>query len=276
MKKISNTLLVATYNWPEALELVLKSVERQTILPDEVIIADDGSGRETRDLLEERQKNFPVPLKHIWHADEGFRKGMVINRAIALAAGDYILQIDGDIIPQRHFVEDHLRFAAPGSFVAGTRVLLNEPKTKQVLNEKILDIPPFSRGTKNFLNSIRSEPLQKLLGNLYRSSEKEIYYIKGCNMAFWTDDFIRINGYNEDISGWGKEDSELALRLHNAGVRKRYLKFGAVACHLWHREFSREREALNIRLMEKTIAEKLTWCEHGISQYLDKIPVERK
>jgi len=266
--KPSCTLLIPTYNWPEALALVLKSVERQTVLPDEVMIADDGSGESTRKVIEQFQQHFPVPLHHEWQPDQGFQKTLIVNKALAKAKGAYIIQSDGDVLLHRHFVEDHLDFAEPNSFVAGTRVILDKAFSQEVLEKGILSIPLFAKGKKNFFNGIRSKRLRNLMESRYKNTEKNIYYIKGCNMAFWLKDFIKVNGYNESITGWGKEDSELSIRLYNAQVQKRYLKFGAIVYHLWHQEFSRDREQRNTDLMEKTIREKLAWCDKGIAQYL--------
>lgn len=266
--KPSNTLLISTYNWPEALSLVLKSVARQTVLPDEVIIADDGSDNRTRTVIEEFQGNFPVPLYHEWQPDNGFQKTIILNKALAKAKGDYIIQVDGDVLLHNRFIEDHLRFAKPNSFVAGTRVIMNQALTKEVLQKGILTIPFFTKGRKNFFNGIRSPQLTSIMEKRYRTNEKNVYYIKGCNTAYWLKDMIKVNGYNEDITGWGKEDSELSIRLYNAGVQKRYLKFGALVYHMWHREFSRDKEERNTRLMQQTIQEKQTWCNTGLNKYL--------
>ncbi len=115
MRKLpTSTLVTPTYNWPEALELLLLSLLRQTRLPDEIIIADDGSKEETKSVIDKYKEKFSVPLIHIWHEDKGNRKPAIMNKAIAQAKGDYIIEIDGDIIMEKHFVEDHLRFAEEG------------------------------------------------------------------------------------------------------------------------------------------------------------------
>ena len=141
----SNTLLIATYNWPEALSLILKSVAQQSILPDEVIIADDGSDNRTRTVIEEFQRILPVPLHHEWQPDNGFQKTIILNKALAKAKGDYIIQVDGDVLLHKKFIEDHLRFAKPNSFVAGTRVIMNQALTKEVIRKGMLTIPFFAK-----------------------------------------------------------------------------------------------------------------------------------
>lgn len=264
----SCSLLISTYNWPEALAIVLKSVERQSLLPDEILIADDGSKEATRALIESFQSRFSIPVRHFWHPDDGFRRTVILNKAVAGAKGDYIVQVDGDVMLHPNFIEDHRGFIEEHSFVAGTRTMLGKELSKQVIEQEMLTIPLFTKGVKNFFNSIRIAFLKALMSNRYKVSAKNAYYVKGCNMAFWRKDFIAVNGYNESITGWGKEDSEFAIRLYNAGVKKRYLKFGAVVYHLWHQEFSRDRESLNIELMDKTMKEKLVRCDKGVDQYL--------
>src|ERR1700712_962551 len=108
MHYIKCSLVISTYNWPQALELCLKSVATQKHLPDEVIIADDGSGEETRLLIDKYKKDFPVPLLHLWHEDKGFRKTIILNKAINQSSFEYIIQVDGDVILEKHFISDHL------------------------------------------------------------------------------------------------------------------------------------------------------------------------
>ncbi|HVY76118.1 MAG TPA: glycosyltransferase family 2 protein [Puia sp.] len=270
MKSFSTTLLISTYNWPAAVNLVLKAISEQTRMPDEVVIADDGSGKETAEVIDSYRNIIPVPIKYVWHPDEGYRKTIIMNKAVAQAAGDYIVQIDGDVLMDGHFIEDHLEFVKENCFVAGARVMLNEEKTKKIMKTGDIHVSVFQRGTKNFLNGIRSGLLRRWVAKRYKMNRENIYYIKGCNTAFWRSDFIRVNGYNEAITGWGPDDSELALRLYNAGVEKRYLKFGAIVYHLWHKEFSRERTERNRELMRHTLDANLKWCDEGIDKYLGK------
>jgi glycosyltransferase involved in cell wall biosynthesis len=267
-EKVRITLVISTYNWPEALEMVLKSVAQQSVLPHEVIIADDGSGEPTAQLIRKIQEGFVMPLTHLWHPDDGFRRTVILNKAVAAAVGEYIIQVDGDVILHRHFIRDHLDFAERGHYVAGSRVMLDKELSQTMISQGKLEVSPFQKGIRNRLNALRSRWLRRLLGNRYRVSAARVYYVKGCNMAFWKEDFIRVNGYNEAITGWGREDSELAIRLWNAGVGKRYLKFGAPVYHLWHREAPRDREQANTELMDRTMKEKRQWCEKGVDQYL--------
>lgn len=249
------------------LELSLRSVMNQRMLPDEIVIADDGSGEETRRLIEEFACESFVPVKHAWQPDEGFRAGAARNRAIAMAQGDYIIQIDGDMILHPAFVLDHVRNAREGEFVCGSRVLLSPELTDEILRTGRIEIKPTEEGVKGGLNGRRIPWLTPLMRR-YKSGDGS--YVRSCNMAVWRSDLLKVNGYNEDITGWGREDSELSWRLINSGIRKRFLKFGAIQYHLYHIERSRASDPRNIRLMETTRLQHLTHIPNGIVKNGDK------
>lgn len=254
------SLIVTTYNSPRYLELSMRSIFNQRMLPDEILVADDGSGEETRLLIEELTAESFVPVRHIWHPDKGFRLSEIRNKAIEAAKGDYIIQIDGDIILHPAFILDHMRISKRGSFITGSRVLLDKDTTNEIMQTGCIDIPAVCK-TKIGLNGRRLP----LLTPLMISYKKNLGgYVRGCNMAFWRDDLLKVNGYNEDISGWGREDSELSWRLINAGVKKRFLKFGGIEYHLHHKENSKDQDTRNIELMERTRKERLTWAKNGI------------
>ncbi|MGZ8538331.1 MAG: glycosyltransferase, partial [Flavisolibacter sp.] len=162
------SLLISTYNWPEALRLCLMSVKEQVVLPDEVIIADDGSTEATSNLIKEFSKDFPVEIKHIWHTDEGFRLSSIRNKGIAAAAGDYIIQIDGDLILHSHFVADHLQLRKPGHFITGSRVLLSQSSTEKHIFHQSIDIKKWSINKKNHFNGFRNRFISRLLATRYK------------------------------------------------------------------------------------------------------------
>ncbi len=258
------SLIITTYNWPEALQLSIHSVFSQSLLPAEIIVADDGSGEETVRVVSELCRQSPVPLVHSWQEDDGFRLAMSRNKAIAKARGDYIILIDGDIILERHFIEDHCSFATRGCFVQGTRVLLNEELSAQTLVRGELNLNFFSRGVENKKNCIRLPLLSRYCS--FRSAR--IRGVKTCNFSFWKRDCLRINGFNEAFVGWGREDSEFTARLLNIGIERQNVRFKAIGYHLHHEMNTRDRLSVNDAILQETIARKRVWCDRGISQYL--------
>ena len=259
------SILVSTYNWPEALELSIRSMWGQTLLPDEIVIADDGSNEKTKQLVARMQKESRIPIVHVWHPDKGFRRTEILNKAIARASGDYILQVDGDVILARHFVSDHIELAERNHFVCGSRIKLASHISEKIFATGIFP-PHFWEMPIGFMaNSFRSRLLRRYMAKRYA---RDIGHMRGCNMAFWRDDVIKVNGYNEDLLQWGHEDSEFAFRLHFAGVEKKALKGGGCVYHLYHPEVSKSNEGRHLEELERVKNGKLKWCDNGIDKYL--------
>lgn len=254
------TLIITTYNWPEALEQCLTSVKRQTIFPNEVIIADDGSADETRALINKFNEDFPVPLIHCWIEDKGFRAGKARNEALKVSNYEYIVQIDGDTILNQHFIYDHSNFARKGCFIHGSRVLINSAATQRLFKNPPRPPSIFMEGTINFFNGLRIPFMQ----SLFAVKKRSIIGIRGCNMSYWRKDAIRINGYNEQMTGWGREDSEFVARMVNIGLYRRKLRLGGIQFHLYHKEHDRGRLNKNDIILNDTIEKRLTSCDLGI------------
>lgn len=265
MHNPSLTLIVSTYNWPEALELCLKSILQQTVMPDEVIIADDGSTHATEVLIKQYQQLFTVPLIHVWQEDTGFQLSKIRNKAIAKASKSYIVQIDGDLILEKHFIADHLAFSQTGTFVSGTRIQMSSALSTKLLTEQRIDVSIFSKGITNISNGLRIPVLRDFFAKRYKSAD--ITYVRGCNMAFWKTDLVKVNGYNEAFIGWGREDSELAVRLSNSGIKRRILKFGAAVFHIYHPEAQRQQLSENNDILKDAINNHTKTCKFGLSQY---------
>ena len=262
------SLIISTYNWPEALELVFKSVLQQSVYPLEVIIADDGSGVETRMVIEDFKAQISIPVKHIWHEDKGFRLAKIRNKAIAIAEGEYIIQIDGDMILHPHFIKDHLTFSKKNSFTRASRIYIEKEKSTEMLNHKLSKINVFNKGITNTFSALRIPFLWRFFEKNYKNKGDELYEIHGCNMAFWREDAIKVNGYNELFNGWGPEDKEFVARLINLGVEKHFIKLGALAFHIHHKENEKTYLAENEKAFKETIDLHKTFCEIGINQYL--------
>lgn len=246
------SLIITTYNNPQFLRLCLDYVKRQSVMPYEVVIADDGSDHETATLIKDFQSRFPVPLLHVWHEHQGFRAGQIRNKAILATSGDYIVQIDGDILIHEDFVKDHLKFARRGSFVTGSRSKLNAKKTSLALSTGKVKFAAFRF------------PLLSRFFQYLRAADGR--YVRGCNMAYWRDDVMAVNGYNNEFVGWGREDSDLSWRLIHYGLKKRFLKFAAIQYHLEHPRNSRYNDANNLQLMEAAHKAHCIRCSNGIEQ----------
>lgn len=265
------SLIITTYNWHEALELSLFSVFKQSTLPLEIIIADDGSKEETKKLIQKMQSFSPVLLIHSWQEDDGFRVAASRNRAIAKASGEYIIIIDGDMILHHHFIKDHIGCAQESYFIQGSRGIMSPAISQEILQNKTSHIlTPFLPQLRNRLNTFYIPLLSKLICN--RSTQKH-KGIRTCNISMFKDDIIKVNGFNEDFVTWGREDSEFVERLYNIGIHRKNLKFGGIQFHIYHKEGSSSTQ--NNAILQKAIDTKLTWCDNGIDKYL-KVRIKKK
>jgi glycosyltransferase involved in cell wall biosynthesis len=260
---VRSTLIVTTFEWPAALDLTLKSIARQSVVPGEVIVADDGSGPDTARVVERWRTRIRAPLTHLWQSHEGFRLARSRNRAICTATGEYLIIVDGDMVLHRHFVADHLRAARPNSFIQGVRLLTQATTAQRMLREGGLDLSFFSRGIRRRRHAVRSLLLSRMLFG-QRAGQSAI---RGCNQAYWKSDLLRVNGFNEAFVGWGREDNEIAARLYNIGVRRRNLKFQALAIHLHHPPRHPQGVNPNDVLLRQAIEQRQTWCGLGLDRH---------
>lgn len=262
-------MVVTTYNWKEALAVVLASVSRQTRLPDEVVVADDGSRSDTAEMLTQIARTFPVRLLHSWQEDTGFRVARSRNRAIAASSGDYLLLVDGDMVLHPEFVADHVAASVPGSFVQGSRVL-----TTAAFRDRMLGSPDtrptfFSPGISKRRNAIRMGMLSRAFIAL--NPKTAPHAIKTCNQGWWRSDLIRTNGFDERMEGWGREDVELAWRAHHAGISCRQLRYSGLAFHLHHQERHDDGASSNDAYVNETKLKQSDRCEKGIDQHVAEL-----
>jgi glycosyltransferase involved in cell wall biosynthesis len=256
------SLIVSTYNWPDALNVCLLSIKNQTTFPTEVIIADDGSTAETKLLIDKFRLEFPVPLIHIWHQDLGFRKSLILNQAIKAASGKYIVQVDGDVILDKHFVADHASVAETAFFVRGTRAHISEEVVQEVTRKEKINFNYLSANLVHRFNALRLPQLSFLMEKKSRTSNS----VRGSNLAFWKSDFVNVNGYDNELTGWGHEDEELAARFINVGVWKKAVKFKCIQYHLAHQATCYAQKPLHIEAVGNTHQQKLKACINGIAQ----------
>ena len=243
------SVIVTTFNREDALDAVLRSLAIQGDRNFEVIVADDGSGATTAKLIDAWKPKFADRLEQIWHADEGFRAAEIRNRAILAARGSYCIFLDGDCIVRPDFVATHRRLAEPGWFVTGNRVLLSPTLTTSVLRESRTPetwstgrwLGERSRGGVNRLSALLTLPL----GVLRRLRKNAWQGARSCNLAIWRSDLDRVDGFDADYRGWGKEDSDIIARLFHVGVRRKDGIFATGVIHLWHPEAERSQLARN-------------------------------
>jgi glycosyltransferase involved in cell wall biosynthesis len=258
------SLIVCTYNWPDALLLVLNSIELQSELPDEIVIADDGSGKSTSKVIDLFSKKTTVPVIHSWQTDYGCRIPHSRNRAIAKSSYEYTIVIDGDTILHKNFIKDHKRYAKHGVYIQGSRVLLQPEFTLQVFENSSFKKPSFFlKQAKNKLNMIYF-PFFSFLMSFIKT--KNLNRIRGCNFSLYKKDILKVNGFNEEIKTWGREDSEFVQRLFNSGIYKQHLKFSGIQYHLYHKEGT--HNSTNDNILNETINNKLVSCSLGINRYL--------
>ena len=261
---IKCSLITPTYNWPEALELLLLSVMNQSVLPQEVIIADDGSTAATKELIDRFKERFPVPLIHVWHEDNGNQKPAIMNKAIAIAQYDYILEIDGDIILHKDFVKDHLSMAEEKTFLYGSRANIQKEHLDSLFKNKQIKFNYFSKGIKKRNRTLRIP----LISNLAKKEDRRSRKLRGCNMSFWKKDFIAVNGFNEDLVGWGIDDSELIQRMINNGVAGKRIKHKGIVYHIYHKEQDKSQVHLNLEIEKQMETSGTTYAGKGINQHI--------
>lgn len=263
------SLIVTTYNRPDALDAVLRALSRQADRNFEVIVVDDGSGAETEALVAAWKSRRLLALRHVWQEDRGFRAAEARNKGIEAARGRYCIFLDGDCLPRPDFVAVHRRLAEPGWFVAGNRVLLSQERTEAVLTggeqpERWGFGEAISQRRHGHLN--RVTPLLRLpLGGLRKLRSLAWRGARSCNLAVWRSDLIAIDGFDARFNGWGKEDSDLLVRLLNASVRRKDGNFATAVFHLYHPEADRTLLPENERRLEAVIHDRAIRAEQGLS-----------
>ena len=258
------SVVVLTSERPDALHLVLKGLARQRVPPFEVVVTEDGAAPTTRACVERVRTFLPVPLGHVTQEHRGPRMSRARNRGVAMARGDYVVFLDGDMVPGRHFVADHREFARPGSFVQGSRVLAPEALTRKLLAAGRVDVPFLARGLGRRRHLLRAPALRDLWGRPHRRRDGA----KSCNLAFWRDDLVRLNGFNEGMGGWGLEDAEIVQRAFHLGLWRRDLRLGAAAVHLWHPPHVLGDDNPNWAVIRDVEMRRAVRCERGLADHL--------
>jgi glycosyltransferase involved in cell wall biosynthesis len=276
---IKTSLVVLTYNRADALLEVLRGLAPQCGAGHEIIIADDGSSASSMASWINALPSIGCPVRHVWHPDKGFTASRARNLGAMLSQGEYLVFLDGDCIPNPRFLRAHEVLAEEGCFVNGNRVLLSEALTGQVLAR---DVDVLNASLSDWLRWRTAGNVNKLSHLLYWPSaplrmQQHFRWkkIRSCNFAVWKDDFLKINGFDETFEGWGHEDADLVLRLHNAGVRRKNGFCCSEVYHLWHRQHSRDSENINFKRVLDRMQSGLVSATRGLleSQAADDVVV---
>jgi glycosyltransferase involved in cell wall biosynthesis len=263
------SVVVATFNREDALDAVLRSLASQEDRDFEVIVADDGSGPATRQLVQSWVPTLGRRLIHVWHQDRGFRLAEIRNRAVLRSSGTICIFIDGDCVVRPNFVAVHRRLAEPGWFVAGNRVLLGQRLSERILSEGLRPEhwPPTAWvAARRSADVNRLLPLVTLpLGPLRKLDGRNWRRARGTNLAIRREDLLRVNGFDAAYSGWGREDSDIAVRLIRCRVRCKDGRFASGVLHLWHPENDRSQMIRNDQRLEAVIGSARITATEGLS-----------
>jgi len=274
------SVIVPTYNRPKALKLCLLSLAQQSLLPGEVMIADDGSTVETKHAVQDMQSMLKnsFPIRHIWQEDIGFRKPKILNETVRQTIGQYLIFIDGDCMAHRHFVRAHRDKSAPKTILSGKRVEIGKRLTEKLLEEGVVlnSMTPRLLADLRGERSYRSRKLEEglfiknsLIRKLAHLDHLADDAVTGCNFSLSKDLFIAINGCDEDFLDGSVEDNDLGIRVLNQGGQVGSVRKLANIYHLWHKttwNFESEKYRFNQKIFERRIANKEPVCKNGIRQ----------
>lgn len=263
------SVIITTYNRSDALLAVLVALAAQTDRNFDVVVADDGSTPAHREAVLRHPVAAQLSLAHVWHPDVGFTASKARNRGVGYASANYLVFLDGDCVPEVDFIAQHKRLAQTGCLVNGSRVLLSERLTQEVLQGRLL----YGRSAMYWLR-------QRILGQTNKLTQlirvpdiaARVQHrflwrgIRSCNMGVWRADFERVLGFDESFSGWGHEDADLVLRLYHAGVQRKNGFCATEVYHLWHAERSRDTESVNAHRVRQRMQDGTMLAQIGYSR----------
>lgn len=264
------SVIISTYNSPAWLEKVIWGYENQTYKNFELVIADDGSGEETRNLIEYYRNNSEIDILHVWQKDEGFQKSRILNMAVVASRTDYLIFSDGDCIPRNDFIEKHVQYARPGKFLSGGYFKLPMETSLLISREDVQSQRAFD------VRWLYAHGLEKTYKSMKLTSrgfkEKFMNFItpatatwNGHNSSGWKTDVIAVNGYDERMQ-YGGQDREMGERLMNKGIKGVQIRYSAICVHLDHKRGYNTAESINKNVMirQETKKQRKIWTESGI------------
>jgi glycosyltransferase involved in cell wall biosynthesis len=268
-------LIVTTYDSIRPLLLCLESVACQSFRPDTICIADDGSGPDTAEAIAGFQAAHPdLALRHVWHEDRGFEKAAILNRAIASSAAEYLFFLDGDVLIHPGFLARHVEMARPGRFCTGSLIRLDDAASAAVTPAMVRDGTVFdrdwlraNRAIDRFGTWLKTMPLPLPVQAALDLATPVQKALCGANASLFRADALRVNGFDETIK-YGGVDKEFGVRLQNAGVKGRHVRYTAPLVHLEHPRGYRDAEkiARHKARIRSVRAGRITWAEQGIAK----------
>lgn len=268
------SLIISVYNDIKTLILILEALKIQTEKEFEVIVADDGSNEDFVKLLTEYIVQVPYKVIHLWHEDKGWRKEIILNKAITAATSEYLIFIDGDCIPHKKFIEEHLSLAEKGFAIGGRRVMLSEGLTKKITPELIR--------TGKLHNFLLPRVLwQGTIGKIRHAEEviripnkwlrkrvlkKRTHDLLGCNFSIYKDDILKINGFDERFSHPSVgEDTDIEARLNRIGIFCKVERHIITVYHKWHK-MNHSGAENNAQFYQENNKKKISWTPYGIKK----------
>lgn len=266
------SIIVSTYNSEEWLQKVLWGFDCQIFKNFEVVVADDGSGSKTTELLKKMGNEVHYNIVHVWQEDDGFQKSRILNKAVTACSADYIIMTDGDCIPREDFIQVHYINKEKGYFISGGYYMLPMNISKRITKSDILEQHCFN------INWLKEEGLPKTFKNNKLTARGFIskFFNKvtptnaswnGHNSSGWKKDILNVNGFDERMQ-YGGQDRELGERLFNFGIKSKQLRYSAVCVHLDHKRGYKTPESIakNMAIRKETKKEKSVWTHYGITK----------
>jgi glycosyltransferase involved in cell wall biosynthesis len=271
------SVIVSTYNQPHLLRRCLLALGQQSYGNYEVLVADDGSGDETRDLIERHARDCRHPIRHVWQEDDGFRKTIILNKSVVAASGEYLIFIDGDCITHPDFISEHVRQARPGHYLNGSLIRLGKDLSDRITEASIRGGRAFrpawlmrqGRGfNRRYLRLALPYGLRQRLNSHTRT---KLYWL-GSNSSCFKAGAVAVNGFDHRFT-YGFEDADFGYRLELSGVKPRTVRWTAVVLHLWHgRPWSNpEVLAANRKLANEPLASGRARAVIGIDELADEM-----
>lgn len=276
-KKVTVSVIVSVYKNTKALKIVLQSLQNQSILPDEIIISEDGNSDVMKKFVNTLNMEN-IDIQHLTCEDIGWRKNTALNKAIIQSKGEYLIFIDGDVVPHKRFIEGHLYWSKPKRVCAGKRAEIGEKVSQDILCEK-LDIDTLCNKYLLWINKLHKDKVRHYEDGIfikpngfffkYVVSKKHISYIIGCNFSCFKQDIESINGFNEDyILPSVGEDVDINWRFRGSGIEVVSVRNIANVYHLWHKKaFGANEGEINNKILHHTIKNNQFICLNGIEKF---------